>query len=110
VTIDFDNPKHEELINNYDLLSKKYSPTEADDILATFAILDSADSLYDIPHTYHPHPLNGEYKGCFAIWVTKTHRTIFKPNHNGDPNFKIYNYKSISSITILQIYCNYHKK
>lgn len=111
MTIDFDNQKHEELVNNYDLLSKKYNKRGseiADDILTTIQILLSANYLSDVPPTYRPHPLKGCYKGCFAVDVTKTHRIIFKPNHNSDPNFRIDNYKTISSITVLEIYIDYH--
>lgn len=111
MTIDFDNPKHAELINNYDLLSKKYNKKGADvadDILATVQVLASANCLFDVPHAYRPHPLHGNYKGCFAVDVTDTHRVIFRPNHDNDTNFRIDNYKTITSIIVIQIYIDYH--
>lgn len=109
--IDFDNPKHEALINNYDALCKKYNKKGigcATEILDTINVLYAADTLFDIPHSYHPHPLRGEYKGCFAVDVNNTHRLIFKPNHVRDPDFRIDNYKSIKAISIIEIFENYH--
>lgn len=111
MTIDFDNPKHEAIVNNYQALCKKYnkkSTNVADEILAALEVLKSADSLAEVPRSYHPHPLHGEYKGCFAINVTNTHRIIFRPNHNGDPNFRIDSYKSITSISVIEIFKDYH--
>lgn len=109
--IAFDNPKHEELVNDFDALSKKYdrgSKKVAVDILATVDVLRAADSLFDVPRAYRPHPLKAEYKGFFGVDVTKTHRNIFKPDHDGDPNFRIDNYKTITSIVIVEIYKDYH--
>lgn len=109
--LDFDNPKHESLINDCDALAKKYNKKGqeiADDILATVEVLRAADTLFDVPRSYRPHPLKTEYKGCFAVDVTKTHRVIFKPNHNGDPNFRIDNYKTITSVVIIEIFKDYH--
>lgn len=109
--LDFDKSRHERLVNNYDLLSKKYDKKGlfvAKDILATINVLQAANSLSDIPHSYRPHPLKGKYKGCFGVDVTRTHRNIFKPNHDGEPNFRIDNYKTITKITIIEIYHNYH--
>ncbi len=109
--IDFDNPKHESLANDYKALVKKYNKkglSNADDILAAIEVLRSANSMFDIPRSYRPHPLKGEYKGCFAIDVTKTYRLICKPNHDGDPNFRIDNYKTITTIVIIEIFKDYH--
>ena len=109
--IDLDNPKHEALINDFDALCKKYNKKGIDcatDILDTINVLQAADTLFDVPRSYRPHPLKGEYKGCFAVDVTNTHRTIFKPNHNGDPNFRIDNYKSITAVIIIELFKNYH--
>ncbi|MBU6370754.1 MAG: killer suppression protein HigA [Patescibacteria group bacterium] len=71
--------------------------------------LIAADSLADLPPSFRPHPLKGEYKGCFAADVTNTHRVIFQPNHDKDPNFRIDNPKTIKSILILEIFEDYHK-
>lgn len=109
--LDFDNPKHESLVNDYDALARKYNKKGlkiADDILATIEVLRSADTLFDIPRSYRPHPLQGEYKGCFALDVTKTHRLICKPRHDGDSNFRIDNYKTITAVIIIEIFKNYH--
>ncbi|MFA6365181.1 MAG: hypothetical protein WCW78_02155 [Candidatus Paceibacterota bacterium] len=109
--IDFDNPKHEVLVNSYEILCKKFNKSGVDnavDILDTINVLSSADTLFDVPHSYRPHPLKGEYKGCFAVDVNSIHRVIFKPNHNGDPDFRIDNFKSIKAILIIEIFKDYH--
>lgn len=109
--IDFDNPGHENLANNYDALCRKYNKKGIDcalDILDTLNVLDAADTLFDVPRSYRPHPLKGKYKGYFAVDVTKTHRVIFKPNHDDDPNYSIDNLKSIKAIIIIEIFKDYH--
>ena len=109
--LDFDNPKHETLVNDFGMLSKKFDGhghKNADAILAALAVLDAAPTLADVPRAYRPHPLKAGYKGFFAVDVTKTHRIVFKPNHDGDPNFRIDNYKTITSITIVEILKDYH--
>ena len=109
--ISFDDPKHEKLANDFRALSKKYDKKGrkvAEEIIATLDVLRAANSLFDVPRAYRPHPLKGNYKGYFAVDVTKTHRVIFRPNHKDDPNFRIDNYKSIVSIDIVEIYTDYH--
>ncbi len=51
---------------------------------------------------------HGSLKGCFAVDVDKVNRIIFKPNHEGDPEYRIDNYKSIKNITIIEIFKDYH--
>ena len=109
--IEFENSKHEDLANDFEALSKKFDrrgQKNAQEILATLAVLRAAESLADVPRTYRPHPLKAGYKGFFAVDVTKTERIIFKPNHDGDSNFRIDNYKTISSIKIVEIFKDYH--
>lgn len=109
--VEFDNPKHEILVNNYDALSGKFNrkgQRRADDILAAIEVLRAADCLLDVPRSYRPHPLRVEYKGCFAVDVDDKNRIIFKPNQSNDPNFRIDNYKTITSIKIIEIFKNYH--
>lgn len=109
--IDFDNPKHEDLVDDFGALSKKFDrggQKNADDILTALEVLRSAEALSDVPRSYRPHPLKAEYKGFFVIDVTKTRRIIFKPNHDGDPNFRIDNYQTINSITVVEIFKDYH--
>lgn len=111
MTIDFDNPRHEKLINNSEALARKYNKQGQDiakEILATINVLYAADTLWDVPRSYHPHPLKGEYKRCFAVDVTKKHRVIFKPDHDNDPDFRIDNYKTITAIIIVEIFKDYH--
>jgi len=109
--IDFDNPKHETLVNDYNALSRRYDrkgQRVAADIIETINVLFAADSLFDVPRSHRPHPLKGIYKRCFAADVTQTHRVIFKPNHNRDSEFRIDNPKTITKIIILEIYHDYH--
>lgn len=108
--IDFDNPRHETLVNDIDALLRKFDRRRkvSEDIIAAIEVLRAANSLFDVPRAYRPHPLQHEYKGCFAVDVTKTHRVIFKPNHDGDPDFRIDNYKTITSVIILEIFKDYH--
>lgn len=111
--LDFDNPKHETLVNNYEALCKKFNKKGIDnatDILITMDALKAADTLFEVPNSFHPHPLTAEYKGYFGVNVTEKHRVIFRPNHDGDPNYRIDNYKSIKSILIIEIFKDYHKK
>lgn len=108
----FDNPKHEALVNDFEALSRRFnskSDDNATEILITLNVLEAADTLADIPPKYHPHPLKAEYKGGFAVDVTKKERVIFKPIPNGDPNYRIDNPKSITSISIVEIFIDYHK-
>lgn len=110
--IDFDNPKHEALVNNFDALCKRYNKKGIDyatEILDTINALIAADSLFDVPRMpYRPHPLSADYKGYFGVDVTNKHRVIFRPNHDGDLNFRIDNYKSIKAIIIIEILKDYH--
>lgn len=109
--IEFDNPKHEALVNNYGALCKRYNKKGIDyaiNIMDTINVLYAADTLFDVPHSYRPHPLKGEYKGFFAVDIDDIYRVIFKPNHDGDPDYRIDNYKSIKSIKIIEIFKDYH--
>lgn len=109
--IRFDDPKHEELANDFEALAKKYDKKgqkNAEEIIATIDALRAADTLFDVPPSYRPHPLKAAYKGSFAVDVTNTHRVIFKPDHKDDPGFRIDNYKSITAILICEIFLNYH--
>ncbi|MHB8871889.1 MAG: killer suppression protein HigA [Candidatus Doudnabacteria bacterium] len=112
MNIDFDNPKHERLVNDYEALSKRYNKKKgvdsASDILTTLDVLKAAITLADIPPSYRPHPLKGSYKGHFAVDVDKVHRVIFRPNHDGDSDYRIDNYKSIKNILIIEIFEDYH--
>jgi len=112
MNIEFDNPKHERLVNDSEALSKRYNKKKgvdsASDILSAINVLQAANTLAEVPRSYHPHPLQGTYKGFFAIDVDKVNRVIFKPNHDGDPEFRIDNPKTIKNILIIEIFKNYH--
>ncbi len=109
--ISFDNPTHERLVNDPDALAKKFDRKHEGaslDILSTLSALHAAPSLADVPRSYRPHPLKGGLKGSFAVDVNKTHRVIFEPDHDGDEHFRIDNYKTITSIIIIEIFKDYH--
>jgi mRNA-degrading endonuclease YafQ of YafQ-DinJ toxin-antitoxin module len=109
--ISFYDPKHEKLVNDFEALSKRYDKKgqkNAVEIIATVDILRAADSLFEVPRGYRPHPLKRDYKGCFAVDVTNKHRVIFKPDHKNDPQFRIDNFKSITAIIIIEIFADYH--
>jgi plasmid maintenance system killer protein len=113
VTIEFDNPKHELLANNYEKLTKWAikAKTTADEILATLDALAAAPTLYDLPRIpWHPHPLFGSYKGYFAVWISKQKRIIFHPNPGDDPEFRIDSPKTINAISIAELCEDYHKQ
>lgn len=109
--IEFINPKHEALVADHGALSRKFDRhghKNADCILVALAVLQAAECLADIPHAYRPHPLKAGRKGEFAIDVTAKERMIFKPNHAGDPGYRIDNFKTIKSIAIVEIFEDYH--
>lgn len=111
MVISFENPKYEALLADEDALSRRFDKKgqdNAEEIRATIAVLRAANTLFDIPPAYRPHPLQGKYKGCFAVDVTKTHRIIFFPDHESDPDFQIYNFRSIKRIVVTELFKDYH--
>ncbi|MFA6897147.1 MAG: hypothetical protein WCQ96_02600 [Patescibacteria group bacterium] len=110
--IEFKNPKHEAQVNDYETLCKKYNKKGIDcatDILDTIGVLYAADTLFDVPRSYRPHPLQGGYKGCFSVDVTNIYRVIFKPDKDKCHDFRIDTFKSISAIIIIEIFIDDHK-
>lgn len=110
--IDFDTAKLESIANDSVKLSKlckkQKSNCDADDILNVLNYLLAADSMAEIPHSLRPHPLQGNLKGRFAVRVSKTHRIIFRPNHDDDPSFRIDNRNTIKRIVIEELCKDYH--
>ncbi len=108
--IKFNNPTHERLVNDFDALSRKFRRYKgaAEDILTAMTVLFAAPTLIEVPHSFRPHPLKGDFKRHFAIDVNKTHRIIFRPDHDDDENFRIDNYKTITTVIIIEIFKNYH--
>ena len=110
--IRFDNPNHERLVNDFKSLSKRYNKSKGVDsasaIIITLDVLQAANTLAEVPYSYRPHPLKGNYKGYFAIDVDKTNRVIFKPDQDDDEDYRIDNYKSIKKILIIEIFKDYH--
>ena len=91
MNLEFDNPKHEKLVNDFDALKKRYNKKKGTDcashILETLNVLQAAPALADVPPSFRPHPLKAEHKGAFAVDVDDKHRIIFKPKRDGGPNF-----------------------
>lgn len=91
------------------LCRKQNAHCTADDILEQLNILYAAESMADIPPTLRPHPLKGNLKDRFAINVSKTHRIIFRPDHDDDPEFRIDNRNTIKRIVVEELCIDYHK-
>lgn len=111
MNISFENQTHERLSNDPDALAKKFDRKHRGaslDILTVLSALQAAPSLADVPRSFRPHPLQGGLKGSFAVDVNKTYRVIFKPDHDGDEHFRIDNFKTITSIIIIEIFKDYH--
>lgn len=89
-------------------VAKQNAHCTADDILSVLDSLWAADSSFDLPPSLRPHPLKGNLKGHFAVNVSKTHRIIFRPDHDGDTEFRIDNHKTIKRIEITAICVDYH--
>lgn len=90
------------------LCFKQNAHCTADNIVQVINELYAADSCNDIPQSLRPHPLQAEWKGYFAVDVSKTHRIIFRPDHDDDPDFRIDNYKTIKRIVIVKLCIDYH--
>jgi len=112
--ISFATDKIEKTVNDIakleKLCRKQKAHCTADAIVQTLDILEAADCCADIPPVLRPHPLTGVWKGHFAVDVSKTHRIIFRPDHNGDPEFRIDNHKTIKRIVIIELCKDYHKR
>lgn len=110
--LSFATTKLEKLANDHSALSKQARKQKAhctaDDILSVLDALSAADSSYDLPPSLRPHPLKGDLKGHFAVNVSKTHRIIFRPDHDGDTEFSIDNHKTIKRVEITAICVDYH--
>lgn len=112
MTISFATPKLEKLANDNVTLSKHVAKQKAhctaDDIMSVLDSLAAAESSADLPASLRPHPLKGNLKGHFAVNVSKTHRIIFRPDHDGDTEFRIDNHKTIKRIEVTAICVDYH--
>lgn len=109
--ISFATPKLEKLANDNAALSKHVAKQNAhciaDDIVSVLDALGAAETSFDLPGSLRPH-LKGNLKGYFAVDVSKTHRIIFRPDHEEDPEFRIDNDKTIKRIEITAICVDYH--
>lgn len=110
--LSFATPKLQKLANNSASLTKHVAKQKAhctaDDVLSVLDELVAADSSYDLPPSLRPHPLKGNLKGHFAVNVSNTHRIIFRPDHDGDTEFRIDNHKTIKRIVVTAICVDYH--
>lgn len=112
MNIRFATNKLEEIANSYAKLDKlcykQKAHCTADDVLEQLDILYAAESMADIPPTLRPHPLQGSLKGKFAVNVSKTHRIIFRPDHEEDLGFRIDNRNTIKRIVVEELCIDYH--
>jgi proteic killer suppression protein len=113
MNIRFATDKLEKTANDFAMLDKlcckQKAHCTADDILERLNVLDAALSMADIPSTLRPHPLQGSLKGSFAVNVSNTHRIIFRPDHEDDPDFRIDNRNTIKRIVVEELCIDYHK-
>lgn len=111
--ISFSTKKQEDAANDFQklqkYLSKKKASCDAEEVVMVLNALQAAPNLHSLPPIpFHPHPLKGEFKGSFAVWINKTDRIVFTPDHDGDESFRIDNYKTITRITIQELCIDYH--
>jgi mRNA-degrading endonuclease YafQ of YafQ-DinJ toxin-antitoxin module len=110
--VSFATSKLEKLANDSvamaKLVAKQKAHCTADDVQGVFDALAAADSSFDLPNSLRTHPLQGNLKGHFGVDVSKTHRIIFRPDHDGDTEFRIDNHKTIKRIVVTAICVNYH--
>jgi mRNA-degrading endonuclease YafQ of YafQ-DinJ toxin-antitoxin module len=94
----------------------KKTQCEYRDIVSVIDALRAANSCSDLPHSLHPHPLDGNYKGYFAVDIKMKGnsgrgkiRLIFKPNpESNDIGFRIDNYQTIKKIKVIELCVDYH--
>ncbi len=95
----------------------KKSLCATDDVMRTLDKLAAAPSCFDLPPSIHPHPLDGNMKGCFAVDIKVKggggrgkYRMVFEPVQvDGDPELRLDNYKTIKSIVIKELCIDYHR-
>jgi len=71
--------------------------------------LASADTMYDMPEYFRPHPLVTDLKGHYGMNVTRSHRLVVKPDHADEPEFNWENIKSIRRVVVTHLCNDYHK-
>lgn len=110
--LEFDKERHRSLANDHESLRKKCGKKgklNAEDVILALDTLKAANSLFDIPRSFRPHPLKGKAKGKFTIDIDDIHRVVFRPSDKpGKPGFQIDNPKTITSIIIEQIFIQIH--
>ncbi len=118
--IGFATPKIEKAVNNASsdnmleidrIIRRKKVPCTSEEIIETLDALAAAETLYDLPTIpFHPHPLSGDKKGMFSVWINKNKKTriIFRPDHAEDSAFRIDNPKTIKRIVVEELCINYH--
>ena len=86
-------------------LRKAYGEQQAKKIMQRISELCAAPNLYDVsllPHTGF-HPLKGDRKEQFAVYIVHPHRIVFSPN-DGDS----LDLRTVTSIEILELQIDYH--
>jgi hypothetical protein len=91
------------------IIRRKKAPCTSEEIIETLDALAAAETLYDLPTApFHPHPLSGDKKGMFSVWINKKTRIIFRPDHAEDSAFRIDNPKTIKRIVVEELCIDYH--
>ncbi len=104
--VEFRNVKLKELAESSSKLNKKYGKIQADKIVQRVNELQAASSLrdiYNLPQTGF-HALEGNWKGCFAVYIKHPYRVIFEPTGEFDKT----KLETMKYIKILEIYHDYH--
>lgn len=77
--INFKTNKLSKLCSNPSKLVKEHGKRCADSIITALMEMLDAPSMADLPPNRRPHPLTGNFKGCYALDVSKAKRIVFRP-------------------------------
>ncbi len=87
MNIQFKNRKTQKIFNSQKLLVKNYGKENAKHIVRRMAVLQTANTLDDVPKAKPDrcHALTGNRKGQFAVDLKHPYRLVFIPNHEPVP-------------------------
>lgn len=79
----FSSAKMAKVFSDHSALVKEYGEKLARNVGTRLLLLESVNSLVDVPFLppIHCHPLKGDRKGLFAVDISKNYRLIFRPEH-----------------------------
>jgi len=102
--ISYKNKKLQKKTESYKTMKSSAGDNSTRKIVRALYELENANCLADIPHALMPHPLRGNFKGYFGVWIKHPYRLIFKPINK----FSISDYSSITEIEITYLSYDYH--